>query len=183
MSRDDLRPLDLDWYGTPVPGHPRWRLAVEGADLVLRGAVDVKPTRVPGDAPGRFVEGLWDGDLVEAFLLNPANGFYLELNLAPRGAWWACAHTAPRVRVPGGAQPLDGGRTRLVDSEERWDTTLRVPLASMPPELAFDPATTRGNVTICIGSPQRYLTVADLGGGTPDFHRPECWVPLAELLS
>ncbi len=179
---DLIRTLDTDWYGATVAGDPRWALAIEGVDLVLRGAAMVKPTRVPMDAPGRFVEGLWDGDLVEVFLLNPATGYYLELNLAPRGGWWACGHTAPRVRVPQGAQLLDGGRTRMVASDDRWDSILRVPLASLPAELAFDPAVTRGNVTMCLGNPQQYLTVADLGGGNPDFHRPEHWLPMAELL-
>lgn len=177
-----LRTLDRDWHGEAVAGNPRWALALDGADLVLRGAVDAAPARVPLDRPGQFVEGLWEGDVVEAFLLNPATGYYLELNLAPFGAWWACAHSAPRVRVPAGAQRLDGGRTRMVAADDRWDSTLRVPVASLPAELAFDPAITRGNVTFCLGRPQRYLTVADLGGGMPDFHRPERWLPLSEWL-
>ena len=183
MSDAALHTLDHDWYGEAVPGEPAWMLALEGADLVLRGKASTAPQRVRGDSPGRFLEGLWEGDLVELFLMNPANGFYLELNLAPGGAWWACGHTAPRVRVPEGATPLDSGRTRMVAGDTGWDVTLRVPVASLPWELAFDPATTRGNVTFCLGSPQRYLTVADLGGGTPDFHRPERWLPLGDLLA
>lgn len=182
MNDPAFRSLDLDWFGAPVPGRPEWRLALEGEDLVLRGRCAADPVRVPGDRPGGFQEGLWDGDLVELFLLNPGSGFYLELNLAPGGGWWACGHVAPRVRVPGGAAPLDGARTRMVAAAQGWDATLRVPVASLPEALAFDSATTRANVTFCLGSPQRYLSVADLGGGTPDFHRPARWVPLGDLL-
>jgi len=174
--------LDRDWFGTLVPGEPRWALALEGPDLVLRGVCDAPPVKVPGDRPGGFLEGLWDGDVVELFLLNPATGWYLEFNLAPGGGWWACGHTAPRVRVAGGAAPLDGARTRMVARERGWDCTLRVPIASLPAELAFDPATTRANITFCLGQPQRYCTLADLGGGDPDFHRPQHWLALADVL-
>lgn len=179
---EGLRSLDHDWYGQPVSGAPQWRLALEGSDLLLRGRAQSQPVRVPGDSPGRFMEGLWEGDLVEVFLLNPDTGYYLELNLAPGGAWWSCGHTGPRIRVAGGAKPLDGGRTRIVAGDQGWDATLRVPLASLPPDLAFDPEKTRGNLTFCLGRPPQYLSVADLGGGTPDFHRPERWIPVRELL-
>ncbi len=180
MDTSALRPLDLDWYGQSVPGAPRWRLALEGEDLLLRGAVDRTPIRVPQDRPGAFAEGLWLGDVVEAFLVHPATGWYLELNLGPFGAWWACGHTAPRIRQ--GPLRLDGGRTRMVAADDHWDTTLRIPVASLPQELAFDPGTTRANVTFCLGTPQQFLTVADLGDGAPDFHRPDRFLPLGELL-
>ena len=177
-----LHLIERDWHGEPVPGSPRWSLALEGSDLVLRGEVDTAPVRVAEDREGRFLEGLWEGDVVEAFLLNPATGYYLELNLAPGGAWWACGHTAPRVRAASGGSPMGGVRASALAVDQGWSAVLRIPLASLPPELAFDPATTRGNVTFCLGRPRRYLTVAELGGGTPDFHRPERWVPLGELL-
>ena len=182
MSEAPLHPLERDWYGEAVPGSPRWSLALEGTDLVLRGEVDAAPLRVPGDREGRFLEGLWEGDVVEAFLLNPATGYYLELNLAPGGAWWACGHEAPRVRTESGGSLLEGVRTSSLVGPEGWSAALRIPLAALPRGLAFDPAITRGNVTFCLGRPRRYLSVADLGGGTPDFHRPERWIPLAELL-
>jgi hypothetical protein len=39
-----------------------------------------------------------------------------------------------------------------------------------------------GNVTFCLGRPQRYFTAADLGAGQPDFHRPRAWPPLGKML-
>lgn len=182
MSDAILRPLERDWYGAPVPGSPRWSLALEGADLVLRGEVDALPVRVAGDQEGRFLEGLWEGDVVEAFLLNPATGYYLEINLAPGGAWWACGHKAPRVRAKSAGSLLEGVRAQVLPKEHGWSAALRLPVANLPPELAFHPAITRGNVAFCLGRPRRYLSVADLGGGTPDFHRPGRWMALSDML-
>ncbi len=46
-----------------------------------------------------FVEGLWEHDVAEFFLLDRRRGTYQEYNLSPGGAWWAAAFSAPRVRL------------------------------------------------------------------------------------
>jgi hypothetical protein len=136
-----------------------------------------------GDSEGRFVEGLWEADVVELFLLNPETGFYAEFNLGPRGGWWCCSFRSPRARVDESPNPLPGVKAMANASEFAWDSSLSVPLHSLPEALAFDPVKTRGNITFCLGAPQQYISLADLGGGEPDFHRPEKWIPISSLLS
>lgn len=177
-----LRPLsatlDKDWFGAPVVARPRFELGLDAGHIVLRGLASKPPLTVPDDS-GAYTEGLWNGDCAELFLVNPDTGYYIEFNLSPKGGWWCCEFTAPRVRAPGSPRALTGVTATAQPTEGAWDSTLRIPVASLPAELAFDPAKTRGNITFCLGdSPQLYLTHADLGGGTPNFHLPEKWVKL-----
>lgn len=170
--------LRQDWFGVRHPAVPTFSLRLESGAIVLR-AWATKPALMVADDKRGYTAGLWEGDCAELFLLNPATGYYLEFNLSPKGGWWSCAFTAPRVRVPEGPVAVAGVSATGAVAPGSWRSELRIPVASLPPELAFDPATTRGNVTFCLGNdPQRYLTAADLGGGTPDFHRPAKWVRL-----
>lgn len=166
-----------DWYGEPVGGAPSIELFLQDDHLVLRGARRAQAELLSIDQPGKFMAGLWDNDCAEAFLLNPDSGAYLELNLSPSGAWWACLFRGPRERITPDGLPLAGvvGTGRMV-GEEAWAAELRIPLSSLPPELAFKPGHTRANLCFCLGqAPQRYLSWCDLGGGKPDFHRPQHW--------
>jgi len=174
--------MDTDWFGGPAPCRPRWALCVRGGDLCFRAGADLPPICLETDSGGGFVEGLWEGDVAELFLLNPATGFYVEFNLSPRGSWWCCPFDAPRERTAPGPAPLPGARTESTATGAGWDSAIAVPLASLPAALAFDPGTTRGNITFCLGRPPSYFTAADLGGGAPDFHRPDKWVALKQLL-
>lgn len=178
MTRRILATIDRDWFGAPAAARPHFELGLEAGHIVLRGRAAKSPLVVPGDTGG-YAEGLWNGDCAELFLVNPDTGYYIEFNLSPKGGWWCCEFTAPRVRAPGAPRALTGVATTATPSDSSWDSTIRIPVASLPPELAFDPAKTKGNVTFCLGdSPQLYLTHADLGGGTPDFHLPARWVNL-----
>lgn len=170
------RTLETDWFQAPVAGRPTISLAIEGGDLVLSGSRKLPAFCMPGDHANAFTEGLWNFDCAEAFLLNPENGSYLEINLSPHGAWWACLFSAPRVRATPHGMQLPGVAGRGTATSQGWQTQWRIPLANLPKELAFSPGTTRANLTFCLDrEPQRHLTLHDLGGGKPDFHRPEKW--------
>lgn len=170
--------LEKDWFGEPAAARPRFKLTLGSGELVLRAHVGKVPLTVAADT-GRYAEGLWNGDCAELFLVNPETGYYIEFNLSPAGGWWSCEFTSPRVRAPGAPRELVGVTTKSSPGPGDWAATLRIPVASLPAQLSFDPAKTTGNVTFCLGdSPQLYLTHADLGGGTPNFHLPEKWVKL-----
>jgi hypothetical protein len=173
--------LDRDWLAEAAPDGPRWALWTRAGRLHFRAAAAPPPVSAGGAGAGEFAGGLWEGDVAELFLLNPATGFYVEFNLSPGGAWWCCAFDAPRARS-GSPAPLPGVEARAAGPGDGWEAELTVPLASMPPALAFDAEATRGNVAFCLGRPQRHFTLADLGGGPPDFHRPSKWIPLRGML-
>ena len=172
--------LKTDWFGAPVSAAPRCELRLENGAIHLRAGAAKAPRVVAADTGG-YVAGLWEGDCAELFLVNPQTGYYIEINLSPRGGWWSCEFTAPRVRAPGAPRAPAGVITRANLARAAWEAAITIPVASLPKELDFDPAVTRGNITFCLGdTPQLYLTHADLGGGTPDFHRPDRWIRLFE---
>ncbi|MCL1892981.1 MAG: hypothetical protein FWG02_01925 [Holophagaceae bacterium] len=177
-----LLPIDCDWYGAILQHSPKWSLKIIDNALVLRGAHHSKPICIAKDSDGEFIEGLSEADVVELFLLNPNTGFYIEFNLSPHGAWWCCTFESPRVRSVEMPNILHGVKTNANISQKGWDSSLLVPLKSLPSHLAFDTKTTRGNITFCLGQPQQYFSMADLGGETPDFHRPDRWITLAKLI-
>ena len=168
--------LHHGWDGEAVAGAPTISLAIEGDRLVLRGSRRAPADLLASDRSGAFMQGLWERDCTEAFLLNPDTGAYLELNLSPSGAWWACLFRKKLDRItPDGLRLAGATGTGHVETGS-WTTELRIPLSSLPPELAFAPGRTRANLCFCLGhGPQHYLTLRDLGHGRPDFHQPERW--------
>jgi hypothetical protein len=183
VNMDRLCTIERDWFGASLPGPLRWALAIDNGILALRGAVASPPICVAHDRECDFAEGLWEADVAELFLVNSRTGFYMEFNLAPRGAWWCCTFDSPRARSADGAKPIEGVQIRAACTEKGWDSALSVPLKSLPNKLAFDIGATLGNITFCLGKPQQFVTLADLGGGEPDFHRPDKWVPLGKILA
>jgi hypothetical protein len=177
-----MNTLDRDWFGAPAPAPARWAPRTGCGRLHFSGRADAPPNRLDRDSEGAFTEGLWGADGAELFLLNPAPGLYVEFNLSPGGAWWCCAFGAPRARAGAGPAPLPGAAARAAGRGAGWLSELTVPLASLPSGLAFDAGATKGNIAFCLGRPRRCFTLADLGGGAPDFHRPERWIPLREIL-
>jgi len=182
MNTIGLNLLNRDYYGAEAPGNPKWALGIADDILTLRGVVSARPVCIAEDRENCFVEGLWEADVVELFLLNPKTGFYVEFNLGPRGAWWFCSFNAPRKRATADPVQISGVKAQSAPSETGWDSTLAVPLSSLPLELAFDIGVTKGNINFCLGTPQQFITLADLGGGEPDFHKPDKWIALSEIL-
>jgi len=166
-----------DCSNQPIAGTPTLELSVQGDHLVLRATRQAPAQLLDTDRPGQFMPFLWQRDCAEAFLLNPDNGAYLELNLSPSGAWWACAFSAPRQRSTPEGLPLAGAIGRGKIGANAWSTELRIPLASLPKELAFAPGHTRANLCCCLGhDPQRFLSWCDLRDMKKlDFHCPDHW--------
>ncbi len=172
--------LNEDWYGRPLASTPSFRIIVGPDFLELAFSAKREPFSAPASNQGDFHEGLWEYDCAELFLTNPDNGHYLELHLAPNGAWWSCYFEEERVQHDIENRPLPGVLTESLEGIAQWETRLRVPLASLPPELAFDLAKTRGNVSFCLGSEPRqtYASWARLPGDQPDYHQPSSFLPL-----
>jgi hypothetical protein len=169
-----------DWFGEPLEETPAFRLVLDKDALSLLATARKVPYSAPLAGPGTFYEGLWEHDVAELFLVNPDNGFYWELHVAPSGAWWSCLFDEPRVRAEVSNDPPDGVETDSLEGVKHWETRITVPLASLPAALAFNPARTRGNVCFCLGSAprQRYASFAAPVPGEPDFHLPDQWLPL-----
>lgn len=166
--------LAKDWHGAPVQPAAGFSLAMDARRLWFiahhRKAADLHPQA----RPGMFQAGLWRHDVAELFIADPVSGRYFEFNLAPNGAWWSCEFTAPRIR----AEEMDIAMPEVATfsdmaADGAWLAAMAIPLDLLKARLDFGPQS-RANVTFVLGSPEQvFVTAADLGGGEPDFHRPE----------
>ena len=166
--------LGQDLHGNPMKTPPGFALVKDDRHLWFL-ANHRQPAKLhPRAQPGAFHADLWQYDVAELFLADPASGRYFEFNLAPNGAWWSCEHTAPRLRADETdiAMPEVATFSDLA-SDGSWLAAMAIPLDLLRARLDFGPET-RANVTMILESPaQRFLSATDLGPGEPDFHRPD----------
>jgi hypothetical protein len=126
----------------------------------------------PAVPPGRCF-GLWDHEVVELFLLGEADR-YLELEFGPHGHWLA-------LQLAGRRQIVDRDVALEFEAQRsgaRWRGRARVPRAQLPPGLfAANAYAIHGT-----GAGRRHLAWQPVPGPQPDFHRLECFAPLARAL-
>jgi hypothetical protein len=161
------------WDGAPLPDL-RARVSLSAAvdalwveaDMAHRGA-----PRIPDAPRGARVEGLWEFDVVECFVVG-ANGHYFELELGAGGHYLALAFDAPRRRIDDFAREslaVDWG-----SHGTGWRARCRVPRAWLPEPVA------RANAFAIAGA--EFAAYAPVGGAQPDFHRPHAF-PLMRIPS
>lgn len=73
----------------------------EHSDKVITLGLEFKNSESSNAAPvkkNEFFEGLWQYDLVEAFI-STGEKSYLEINLSTTGAWWAAEFSDYRIKL------------------------------------------------------------------------------------
>jgi hypothetical protein len=166
--------LSRDWHGQSIGPRAAWCLLADPERLwfiVTRS----KPASVhPQASPGTFQAELWKHDVAELFIASPRRNRYLEINLSPNGAWWTSLFDRPRQPAGGQPSPWPGVETHVENGNgSQWVVALSLPLAGLRDSLGFGDQSPM-NVAFIVDSPdQRFLTAGDLGGGDPDFHRPD----------
>jgi hypothetical protein len=168
-----------DWHGAEISPAAGFALAQDDERLWFFASRAKAAAPHPDARPGKFLSRLWEHDVAELFLADPVSGRYLEFNLAPNGAWWNAEFTAPRVRTDGANVAMPGVQTFAEQATDgSWVAALSLPLDVLQARIGYG-LQTRANVTFILDSPdQRFLTATDLGGGEPDFHRPDRFAPL-----
>lgn len=165
--------MDKDLAGEAMLPAAAFSLVMDPQRLWFLASHRAAASLHPDARPGGFLAGLWQHDVAELFLADPESGRYLEINLAPNGAWWTCEFTAPRVR----AEEVDIAMPEVATFSEMaadgsWVAAMAIPLDLLKARLDFGEHT-RMNVTMILGSPaQRFVSAVDLGAGEPDFHQP-----------
>lgn len=131
-------------------------------------------TRHPSARYNDFVEGLWQYTLCELFLFLNQRTEYLELNLAPNGAWWAAEfsdyRTVTRPRSDLALSPLAYYNTE----NSFWYAGCSVEL---PAPFHLDAVT----VSVCGISQhegERFIAANPLSQHAADFHLREAATPL-----
>jgi hypothetical protein len=169
-----LTVVSHDWHGELLRSAAAFALVVDPACLWFVACFTGEPAVHPDVSAGAFHEGLWHHDVAELFIVGADGDLYLEFNLSPAGAWWACSFDSPRVRSQDQAIPRDQIRTYCTAvGHGATHVAMALPLDWLQSRIGAL-AKSRANVSMILGSPNpQFVTTADLGGGEPDFHRPQ----------
>jgi len=179
----DWRPFLTSFAGPCKPFYGyKFELGEEGICIHFSG---LKPPYYNEDnLPYAFVEGLWRHDCGELWLCNPENGRYIEINLAPDGCRWTCVFSLPRLRDGEIHAPNCVPDSML--GETGWFANLRISWSEIERCLGSR-ENLIGNVTMIEGGcPDKNPPLENLHSivelGAVDFHRPQDWVPLSNLI-
>jgi hypothetical protein len=172
MTRSDTiwQAITTDWFKEPVIDPPQFRFGLSNSELLFQAERSSPPHCTMEHSQGKFVEGLWEADVAEYFLCEQGSERYLEVNLAPTGAWWWCLFDGYRTRAKTQPLPPPSVKITSVLTQQGWKAAIALPLIALP--ITIDPsAPTRFNVTFALTKPRRqFLTEAPLVKATPDFH-------------
>ena len=175
--------FNLNFVG-PALFSSAYKLDLHESFIRIGFITEKDPYILPNDQPPGFREGLWRADCGELWLANPGSVRYLEINLAPNGDWWACVFSSPRTR-DFGTEPPQCSTENFV-SANAWYVWINLPKAEIERCLGTSENLV-GNVTLVLGGcdhPDEKLenlhSIVQLGAH--DFHRPQDWVPLSNLI-
>ena len=189
LDVEDVRALPRQivrtcWYGNTLAQPLEWCVALDAAMLWCFWKVPGNGWCDPSHVSGDFIEGLWERDVAEIFLLTGAGLHaegYREYNVSPRGAWWSASFDSYRVRSAvqrvSVAPRVETWLTTVPGSdvtEAAWEAVLGVPRSELGP---MDPSgEIRIHVAAIIHKPeQRFISSRPLADIPPDFHRIECF--------
>lgn len=172
----DVR-FSRDWFGRPARYPARFALWLDADRLHYRFRVPKAPECDLTLSPGDFVEGLWEQDVAELFVMGP-DGRYQEFNLSPSGAWW-CA-TFSGYREGATAFSCESMITEATYDDGSWTASLSVDLSDLVVLPAEGLPMARLSVTAIL-SPRdpEYLCWGHQHGGEPDFHRSGAFLPVS----
>lgn len=169
--------LSRDWYGAVVTPPLRFSLEFPSHRIVFSAERLAPPVCDRTIANGTFKEGLWESEVAELFIREEDGPRYLEINLAPTGAWWWCVFESYRARATVQPSVPRGLRTTSELSSSRWSASIELPYEEIPIALS-NPAQARLNVTGVIRAPEtKYLTWVALRSEKPDFHLADQFIP------
>lgn len=168
--------LTTEWSGGTIGAALRYRLMRTEEALVYRAARAATPALHPTAQAGHFSADLWRYHCAEFFLAAPGGTPYMEFNLAPNGAWWACLFNTPRVATAP-APDLSSIRGTGTITAQGWAAEMQVPLSLLTACGIPLPAC---RLAIGAALPQkgeaRWLTTTPHDCTAPaDFHTPAAW--------
>ncbi|NQV90640.1 hypothetical protein HQ487_04545 [Candidatus Uhrbacteria bacterium] len=168
QSQDELiLPIKDLWDGSACPDDRLFAqvgLSVNKEGLLVRvEAPMLHEQRIPDAPTGTRVEGLWEYDVVEVFLVGPGHQ-YLEIELGAGGHFLVLGFDSIRHREHAYEKFAPILRYEKT-GEKMWRSSLVIPWKMIPENL-------RGLNTFAIMSGQ-FLAFAPVSGKEADFHQPD----------
>lgn len=159
--------IDKNWDGAPCPDDRLWAdvfVAQTKEGLLIRAQAPMLHGQKVPDAPiGSRVEGLWEHDVVELFLVGPGHQ-YLEIELGAGGHFLVLGFDSIRHRSDSfeSFAPI----LRFEKTNERtWKSSVTIPWKLVPENLRALNA-----FSIMAG---QFLAYSPVPGEQPDFHQPD----------
>ena len=175
-----MQQLVRDWEGAQVEPPISFSMQLKEEELVMRAQREAPANVRPGSQGGVFTPLLWKYDVAEFFLRGKGVKPYMEINLAPNGAWWAAVFDDPGVDHPGFDAAAMAVRSRGQCNDLRWEAELRLPLVTLH-ELGWTLENLHASACVVLlqkdGS-YRYASTTMQTSEKPDFHRPWYWPPV-----
>ena len=164
-------PLDRDWYGNRPVAESTFVLALDPANLWFSAECRQTPDFDRQFGAGDFVEGLWQHDVAELFLVEDRTERYQEFNLSPSGAWWSGVFDSYREAGEAFNHKLSAINSCANVEQNSWSAAIRIPRASLAIAIEFGPRS-KANVSMIIGGGARQcLSWSKIAADKPDFHR------------
>lgn len=166
--------IDKNWDGSPCPDDRLWAdvfVAQTKEGLLLRAQAPMLHEQKVPDAPiGSRVEGLWEHDVVELFLVGPGHQ-YLEIELGAGGHFLVLGFDSIRHRSD--AHEAFAPVLRFEKTNEKlWKSSVTIPWKLVPENL-------RALNAFAIMAGQ-FLAYSPVPGEQPDYHQPDRY-PSASL--
>lgn len=159
------------WHGKVLLKPARFLFWLDADALHFACAHDAPAKIHPLAEAGKFQGELWRYDVGEYFLAA-LDGSYLEVNLAPNGAWWLALFDKKR-QLSDKHFSRDGVTTKAKMTPDSWQAQITIPLENLS-EFFPDLTNLSLNAAFILQSPdQIFLTACPLESPEPDFHLPE----------
>lgn len=180
--------IDNNWQGRAITPPCGFGMAIDDTSFWFVATRNKAATSHPDSIAGEFTPKLWQYDVAELFIHDPATSRYLELNLAPNSAWWCALFSAERTpaQIPhtdhtssaATSTPINGVRTYSdLAPDGTWVAAISIPLDELAAIINFSD-TSEMNVTFITDSPQQqFLTANPPEGIEPDFHQYKLFKP------
>lgn len=178
-------PIDRTWRGDPAPPGLGTTARVLWTASHLWFAYECRFAELDIDSdydPAIERVALWDRDVCEAFVRSaaePRADSYKEFEVAPTGQWCDLVIHRPRVDVDWQWQSGMETAAAIDLASGVWRAVMRIPFTAfgVTPAPADQWHLNLFRISRVRGE-RHFLAYAPTGTETPDFHRPECFVPL-----
>lgn len=179
LQRAQYFPIPQGWGDTSrndtSQSVPQYTLLSDAKSFLFSVRVEGKAqcTRHPF---GSFVEGLWEEDVAELFLLDEDGVSYQEFNISPCGAWWSQRFSDIRIPDEAHYQHPKGFVPLCQIRENSWEAGFFLSFHELSVKNRLrDGCKANVNVILGSGKARQYYSLAALPGDTPDFHQPQAF--------
>lgn len=165
--------IDRLWNGQDCPDlscHAQVWISHSEKGLTIQAESAIRPDKkVPEASTDKPMEGLWEYDVVEVFLVAE-NGHYLEIELGVGGHWLVLGFDDVRHRS--NSYPDVQLERSFTIGDKTWKSSIVIPWNMLP-----QPVKGLNAYAICGG---QFLAYNPVPGEAPDYHQPAIF-PRAEI--